>query len=123
GNDLERATKLARRMVCNWGMSERVGPVTFGRTEDHIFLGREMAQTKDYSEATAELIDQEVRRFIETAEEIARGILTAHIDKLHALSHRLLEKEAVDSREVDEIIGRAPSAAAEVESPTPTPER
>ncbi len=121
GNDLERATKLARRMVCNWGMSDRVGPVTFGRSEDHIFLGREMAQTKDYSEATAELIDQEMRRFIETAETTAHEILTKQLDKLHDLAQRLLEKEAVDSREVDEIIGRTPGKDEEVISPRPTP--
>ncbi len=122
GNDLERSTKLARKMVCNWGMSDKLGPVTFGRSDEHIFLGREMAQQKDYSEATAELIDTEVRSFIETAEQTAKDILTEHVDKLHKLAERLLEKEAVDSREVDEIIGRGPSSEQEVEAPAPTPE-
>jgi cell division protease FtsH len=124
GNDLERATKLARKMVCNWGMSEKVGPVTFGKTEEHIFLGREMAQQKDYSEETAVMIDQEVRRFIEEAEARAREILTTHIDKLHALAHALLEKEIIDGREMDRIIGMSPDGSSEpVEEPAPSPSK
>jgi len=123
GNDLERATKLARKMVCNWGMSERLGPVTFGRTDEHIFLGREMAQQKDYSEATAEVIDAEVRKLIEEAERTATRILTEHTDKLHKLVEVLLEKEALDSLEVDRIIGRTPGDAQEVATPAPAPER
>jgi len=122
GNDLERATKLARKMVCNWGMSEKVGPVTFGKTEEHIFLGREMAQQRDYSEETAVMIDQEVRRFIEEAEARAKDILTKNVDKLHALANALLEKEIVDGREMDEIIGMSPDGSSEpVEEPAPTP--
>ena len=121
GNDLERATKLARKMVCNWGMSEKLGPVTFGRTEEHIFLGREIQQHADYSEATAQLIDQEIRRFIDEAEATARRILSRHIDKLHELANRLLEKEIVDGAEVDEIIGRASGDAEPVEEPEPAP--
>ncbi len=119
GNDLERATKLARKMVCNWGMSEKVGPVTFGRTEEHIFLGREMAHTKDYSEATAVIIDEEVRGFIERAEDKAREILTKNVEKLHALSKALLEKEIIDGREVDVIIGRASGDMEPVAAPAP----
>jgi len=122
GNDLERATKLARKMVCNWGMSEKLGPVTIGRTEEHIFLGKEMAQHKDYSKATAELIDSEMRMLIENAEDRAREILTKNLDKLHKLAERLLEKEVVDSNEVDVIIGRSPGDMEEVSSPAPTPE-
>jgi cell division protease FtsH len=123
GNDLEKATKLARRMVCNWGMSDKVGPVTFGKAEDHIFLGKEMAQTKDFSEATAELIDSEIRRFIEDAETKAKEILEEHLDKLHALAKALLEREILDSREVDEIIGRSSGEEEAVERPVPTPEK
>lgn len=119
GNDLERATKLARKMVCNWGMSEKIGPVTFGRTEEHIFLGREMASTKDYSEATAVVIDQEVRGFIERAEDMAREILTKHVEKLHLLSKALLEREIIDGREVDVIIGRTSGGMEPVAVPTP----
>ncbi len=121
GNDLERATKLARKMVCNWGMSDKVGPVTFGRTEEHIFLGREMAQQKDYSESTAQMIDTEVRTFIEKAESHARDILTNNLDHLHTLAKKLLEKEVMDSHEVDQIIGRPPEDKEPVESPAPTP--
>ncbi|MCK4460418.1 MAG: ATP-dependent zinc metalloprotease FtsH, partial [candidate division Zixibacteria bacterium] len=121
-NDLERSTKLARKMVCNWGMSDKVGPVTFGRTEEHIFLGREMAQAKDYSEASAEVIDQEVRTFIESAEDTARDILRANIERLHKLARALLEKEILDGSEVDVILGESEGDAQPVEPPISTPE-
>ncbi|MBU8933225.1 MAG: ATP-dependent zinc metalloprotease FtsH [candidate division Zixibacteria bacterium] len=121
GNDLERATKLARKMVCNWGMSDKLGPVTLGRTEEHVFLGREMSRPKDYSDATAELIDSEVRAVIELAEERAREILSTNLDSLHKLAEALLEKETIDSEEVDKIIGRSPGDLETVEPPTPTP--
>lgn len=122
GNDLERATKLARRMVCNWGMSEKLGPVTFGKTEEHIFLGREIQQHKDYSEATAVLIDKEISYFIEKAEKTVTIILTENLDKLHILSKALLEREIIDSQEVDELIGRSSGSSEEVEQPIPKPE-
>jgi cell division protease FtsH len=121
-NDLERSTKLARKMVCNWGMSDKVGPVTFGRTEEHIFLGREMAQAKDYSESSAEVIDQEVRAFIESAEDKARDILRANIERLHKLAQALLEREIIDGSEVDVIIGESEGDAEPVEPPISTPE-
>lgn len=121
GNDLERATKLARKMVCNWGMSDKLGPVTFGSTQEHIFLGREIQQHNDYSEATAVLIDEEIRNFIENAEKIADEILSKNIDKLHALSKRLLEKEIVDGAEVDVIIGRSSGDTKPVEKPATAP--
>ncbi len=123
GNDLERATRLARKMVCNWGMSDKVGPVTFGKTEEHIFLGREIQQHQDYSEATAVVIDNEVRALIEKAEDTARGILADNIDKLHNLAKALLDREIIDSREVDEIIGRASGDVEAKEKPAPTPEK
>ena len=123
GNDLERATKLARKMVCNWGMSDKVGPVTFGKTEEHIFLGREMAQQKNYSEASAVLIDEEVRAFIERAEDTARDVLRNNIDKLRKLAEALLEREIIDSREVDEIIGRSSGDKEKIEPPVTTPEK
>lgn len=121
GNDLERATKLARKMVCNWGMSEKLGPVTFGRTEEHIFLGKEMAQQKDYSETTAQLIDQEVAALIKKAEDVARDILQKNLDKLHILAQALLEKEIIDGSEVDKIIGKSSGDVEPVIEPTPTP--
>ena len=121
GNDLERATKLARKMVCNWGMSEKLGPVTLGRTDEHIFLGREMSQPKDHSEATSELIDNEIRAIIENAEKHANDILTVNVDNLHKLAKALLEKEIIDSNEVDIIIGRSSGDIEPISTPTPTP--
>ncbi len=121
GNDLERATKLARKMVCNWGMSEKLGPVTFGRSEEHIFLGRELQKQQDHSESSQVLIDKEIRRFIEAAEETARKILKDNLDKLHKLAEALLEKEIIDSADVDKIIGTAPGDTEPVETPKPTP--
>ena len=122
GNDLERATKLARKMVCNWGMSEKIGPVTFGKTDEHVFLGREIQQHKDFSDNTAELIDAEIKSFVEQGEAKATQILSDNIDKLHALAEALLEKEMIDSSEVDEIIGRPPGSKEMKEQPAPTPE-
>jgi cell division protease FtsH len=121
GNDLESATKLARKMVCNWGMSDEIGPVTFGRTEEHIFLGREISRQQDHSEATQLIIDKEVRRFIEAAEDTAREILKKNIDKLHKLAEALLEKEIINSADVDLIIGIASGDPDPVETPKPTP--
>ncbi|MBD3404435.1 ATP-dependent zinc metalloprotease FtsH [candidate division GN15 bacterium] len=121
GNDLERATKLARKMVCNWGMSEKLGPVTFGKSEEHIFLGKEMAHAPDYSEATAVVIDQEIRHFVESAETTAKDILGTNVSQLHALAKALLEREIVDSREVDEIIRNTPGDSEQVEQPSPSP--
>lgn len=119
-NDLERSTKLARKMVCNWGMSDKIGPVTFGKTEEHIFLGREMAQSKNYSDASAEIIDQEITVFIKKAEDTARHLLRDNIDNLHKLAKALLEKEIIDGAEVDVIIGRTTSDAEPVEPPVST---
>jgi cell division protease FtsH len=121
GNDLERATKLARKMVCNWGMSDKLGPVTFGKSDEHIFLGREITQHSDYSEATAVVIDQEIKGLVERAETRARQILRDNLEKLHQLAKALLEREIIDGREVDEIIGRGSGDAAPVIAPFPTP--
>jgi cell division protease FtsH len=117
GNDLERATRLARKMVCNWGMSEKLGPVTFGKTEEHIFLGREIQQHRDYSESTAVIIDSEVSAFIQRAESAARNILSVNVDKLHKLAETLLQKEIMDGREVDVILGRISGDAEPVAAP------
>jgi len=122
GNDLDRATKLARKMVCNWGMSEKLGPVTFGKTEEHIFLGKELQQRHDHSEVTANVIDEEVKAFSLKAEEIALDIVRTNEDKLHKLAAALLEKEIIDSREVDKIIGRSSGDTEQVEQIAPTPE-
>jgi cell division protease FtsH len=104
GNDLERATELARKMVCNWGMSEELGPVTFGKREEHIFLGREFAHAKDFSEETARTIDAAIKNLVLSAYRRAQELLTGHRAELQALAQALLEKETLDSREIDRII-------------------
>ena len=109
GNDLERATDLARKMVCEWGMSEKLGPLTFGKREEMIFLGKEIAQHQDYSEQTAQEIDQEVRRFVIEAYERAKELVKARIGALHALAASLLEREVLEGAEIDVIITGAPA--------------
>jgi cell division protease FtsH len=104
GNDLERATELARKMVCEWGMSERLGPMTFGKKEEQIFLGRDFTQLQDYSDGTAEEIDKEVRRLIQDAYDRAKGLLTTNLPVLHRMAEVLLEKESLDGTDIDEII-------------------
>ncbi|MGB2697652.1 MAG: ATP-dependent zinc metalloprotease FtsH, partial [Candidatus Zixiibacteriota bacterium] len=104
GNDIERATQLARKMVCEWGMSERMGPLTFGKKEEQIFLGREISQHRDYSEETAQYIDQEVKAIVENAEKKAEKLLSANQDKLHSLAKSLLEKEILDGDQIDKIL-------------------
>lgn len=104
GDDIEKATELARRMVCEWGMSERLGPMTFGKKEEQIFLGRDFTQTKDYSEKTAIEIDTEVRRIIMDAYERAKALLQANLEVLHKMAEILLEKEVLDGQEIDDII-------------------
>jgi cell division protease FtsH len=104
GNDIERATETARKMVCQWGMSEKLGPLAFGQKDEQIFLGREFAQHKDYSEETAVLIDQEIRDVVIAAYDKAKKILTEHINTLHALAEALLERETLVEKEIDAII-------------------
>jgi len=111
GNDIERATELARKMVCAWGMSDRLGPLTFGRREEMIFLGREIAQHQDYSEQTAVEIDQEVRRLVMENYERAKGIITSGIQALHNLASALLEREVLDGAEIEEILKGTPEKA------------
>ena len=104
GNDLERATELARKMVCEWGMSETMGPLTFGRREEAIFLGKEFARHQDYSEATAVKIDEEIQRIVSGAYTGARSILEQHQDALEAVAVALLEREVLDGEEVYDLI-------------------
>jgi len=110
GNDLERATDLARKMVCEWGMSEKLGPLTFGRKEEEIFLGREIATKRDFSEQVALEIDHEIKRLVSENYERAKRILTENMVSLKALAQALLEKEVLDALEIDQIImqGSAP---------------
>lgn len=104
GNDIERATSLARKMVCEWGMSDRLGPLTFGKKEEQIFLGREIAQHQDYSERTAEMIDEEVKRIVMEGYEQACDLLNTNLDQLHALALALLDREVLDGPEIDEVL-------------------
>ncbi len=103
-NDLERATELARRMVCEFGMSERLGPVTLGRKAGPIFLGRDIVEDRNYSEAIASQIDKEVRQIVEECYERAKNLLQTHRQVLDAIAQRLLEKETIDGDELDELL-------------------
>ncbi len=104
GNDIDRATDLARKMVCNWGMSEKLGPLTFGRREEHVFLGRELAQSQNYSEETAQIIDSEVKRIVLHQYGQARTLLETHIDQLKALAEALLTNETLSGDDIDVVI-------------------
>ena len=108
GDDLEKATEMARKMVCEWGMSDRLGPLTFGKNEEHIFLGREVTRQKDYSEETALAIDAEIKRIVFECSARARQILEENIEKLHALARALLERESLDSEEIARILRARP---------------
>ncbi|MDH3445174.1 MAG: ATP-dependent zinc metalloprotease FtsH [Deltaproteobacteria bacterium] len=104
GNDIEKATDLARRMVCEWGMSEKLGPMTFGKKEEEIFLGRDFTQKTDYSKNTAIEIDAEIRRMIQDSYHRAKDLLTTNLRLLHKLAEQLLEKEVLDGSEIDAIV-------------------
>jgi len=104
GNDIERATEIARKMVCEWGMSERLGPLSFGKKEDMVFLGKDLAQRQDYSEKTAQEIDREVKNIIMQAHQKAKTLLKENIHILHRLAQKLLEKEVLDGNEIDRIV-------------------
>jgi len=104
GNDIEKATNIARKMVCEWGMSDRMGPMSYGAKEEEIFLGREIQKHRDYSEKTAIEIDEEIREIVNKAMNRAEKILLDHIDLLHKLSEELLEREILDSDEIERII-------------------
>ena len=136
GNDLERATELSRRMVCEWGMSDAMGPLTFGKKEEQIFLGREIAQHQDYSEDTALKIDHEVKRFVTANYTRAHAVLSQHKQKLLDMADALLARETLDAEQVRRISAglpldelpsatpvtpREPKAAREKERPSIVP--
>ncbi len=104
GNDIERATQIARKMVCEWGMSDKLGPLNYGKNEEHIFLGREIARHRDFSEQTAQGIDEELKELVGRCYSQAKDIISKHISSLHALAKALLEKEVLDGLEIDAII-------------------
>ncbi|MGA7878187.1 MAG: cell division protein FtsH, partial [Desulfoferrobacter sp.] len=109
GDDLKKATQMARRMVCQWGMSEKLGPLTFKQGEEHPFLGREITEPKDFSEHTAQLIDEEVQSIVKKMEDNAQKVLGANRNKLDALAKELMEHETLDNAEVDEVFKRIDS--------------
>jgi cell division protease FtsH len=121
-NDLERATGLARRMVCELGMSEKLGPLTFGKKEEMVFLGKEIATHKDYSEETALAIDGEVRQIAETCYQRAFQLLKDNEDRLHLLARTLLEREVLDGDEMNRLLrGEKLDPLTPVEPPTAHP--
>ena len=131
GNDLERVTEVARRMVCEWGMSEKMGPLTFGRKEEQIFIGREIAQHEDYSESTAVCIDEETKRIVMQNYERGRSMLTEHRSVLVGIAEELLVREVLDGEQVkrvaagqplDEPVTVAPAASAAAASDDSAPE-
>jgi cell division protease FtsH len=109
GNDIERATELARKMVCEWGMSEKLGPLTFGKKDEEVFLGRDFGSRRDFSEQVALEIDKEVKRLVVEAYERTTRMLTEHIHTLRAIAEALLEKEVLDGIEVEQIVQRSSS--------------
>jgi len=111
GNDLERATDLARKMVCEWGMSEKMGPLTFGKQNEQVFLGRELGSQRDFSESIAMEIDQEVKRLVTENYERAKRLLTENMVSLKRLAEALLEKEVLDGSDIDHILMQSTSQA------------
>jgi cell division protease FtsH len=121
GNDLERATELARRMVCEWGMSSNMGPLTFGKKEEQIFLGREIAQHQDYSEDTALRIDKEVKRIVTDNYARAQELITAHKQQILDMADALLQREWLDGDQVRRIVAGQALDPEPVAAPAPEP--
>ncbi len=108
GNDIERATKMVRKMVCQWGMSDTLGPLSLGENNDHVFLGREIGHQKDYSEQTAQMIDAEIKGFVTRAHDKAKQLLETHIDDLHAMANALLERETITGADITLLMNGEP---------------
>ncbi len=104
-NDIERGTDIARKIVCEYGMSDKLGPLTYGKKEEQIFLGREISQHRDYSEETAQQIDQEVKDIVTDSYNSTRKLIEENIDMLHRIAGALLERETLDAKDIDEIMG------------------
>jgi cell division protease FtsH len=104
GNDIERATEIARKMICEWGMSEKLGPLNYGRKEEPVFLGKEMQRQRDFSEDTANEIDAELKTIVSGCFEKARAILLNHIDALHIIATALLDREVLDGQEIESLL-------------------
>ncbi|MBX5490516.1 MAG: ATP-dependent zinc metalloprotease FtsH [Chloroflexi bacterium] len=118
-NDIERATNLARKMVCEYGMSEKLGPLALGHKEELVFLGREIGEQKNYSEKVAESIDEEVRRIIDQGYKTAEAILRQHMDKLHYMAQQLIQHETLEGEELERIFADLPPPASEPPAPPP----
>ena len=116
-NDIEMATEMARRMICEFGMSDRLGNLTYGRHERQMFLGRDLFEERNYSEQTAVLIDEEIRHLIDTCHARAQGILVDHRAQLDLLANTLLEKEVLDGEEVKALLGLTASSPAAPTAP------
>ncbi|MFQ5483593.1 MAG: ATP-dependent metallopeptidase FtsH/Yme1/Tma family protein, partial [Nitrospinaceae bacterium] len=121
GNDIERATDLARKMVCEWGMSDKMGPITYGHKEEQVFLGKELSTHKNFSDETAKLIDLEVKSMIMGGYNKAQELLRANLEKLENLAQALLERETLNFNEVKEIIEGKAASPEEGENPPPAP--
>ena len=117
GNDIERASAMARKMVCEWGMSDRLGPIAFAKKNDEIFLGRELGHMKEYSEKTAELIDEEVAHILKSAYEETAVLIKENIDCLNAIAQGLLERETLDAEAIEEIMRRCRNGEQQPEEP------
>ena len=118
GNDIEQATQIARKMVTEWGMSESLGPMTFGKKNDEVFLGREIQSQRNYSDVTARMIDEEIAKIIRTAQKRSEEILNDNQELLHSMAKSLLKHETIDSKDIQKlldgkkIIKRKPSIKA-----------
>jgi cell division protease FtsH len=122
-DDLKRATQIGRRMVTHWGMSERLGPVAYRTSEEHPFLGKEIHEQREFSDHTAQVIDEEVTRIMHSAADRATRLLEEHRDKLNAVARALIEREILDEREIEAIIGPAAARGAAVNGHAPTPHK
>jgi cell division protease FtsH len=118
-NDIEQATEMARKMVCEWGMSESLGPLTYGKKEEQIFLGKEFNRHQDYSEATAQRIDGEIKKVVTEQYERATGLLTENRDALERIAVALLEHEVLDARQLNQLISGEPLTAPSAEKAPP----
>ena len=104
GNDIEQATQIARKMVTEWGMSDLLGPMTFGKKNEEVFLGREIQSNRDYSEVTARMIDEEISRIVRESQRFADEILRKDIDILHSIAKELLKYETIDAKDLEKIL-------------------
>ena len=104
GNDISTATDISRKMVCEWGMSKLIGPLTFGKKSEEIFLGREISHARDYSDEISQTIDEEITSFVKKAEKNATNILTKHLEELNNIANALLEYESISGNEMNQII-------------------